>query len=143
MIRRGVELVCDAISLDRFGQLGHSVLDISPRGGLLLCAQDEIEVGELVAMRFEIPHTSIVANVEAEVTRIGQGRRTGDRGLEAGIRFTRFRKIHRQELSYYLLGWPPPVPRRKPYSPVRKIAIPTVQRPAFRCSTLTGHRAPF
>lgn len=146
MIRRGVELACDAISLDRFGQLGTSVLDISPRGGLLLCERDQVDVGELVAMRFSIPHTSITANVEAEVTRIGHGRREGDRGVEVGIRFTRFRKLHRQELSYFLLGWPPPVPRRAPYVPARKPVLvgrlPSSNRLQNR-ATLNGHAAPF
>ncbi len=139
MIRRGVQLACDAISLERYGQLGTSVLDISPRGGLLLCEQEQVQLGEVIAMRFSIPHTSITANIEAEVTRVGRGRREGDRGVEAGIRFTRFRKLHRQELSYYLLGWPPPVPRRKPSAPNRLVA-PISQR--MTSTTLVGHCAP-
>jgi len=112
-VRRAVRTSCQAVEMDAFRLFGERVLDLSPRGMLVRCDGDA-RVGDSVIVSFQTPGLDCLwLEAEAEVARIVQGYRTGDRGPSAGLTFTYFEKSARNELLSRLAGLPPPVPQRR------------------------------
>jgi hypothetical protein len=113
-LRRAVRSQCTAFSANGYRELGTRVLDLSLHGMLIAC-DDGVEVGDSIMLFFRAPGTDeLWLDAEAEVTRIVQGYRRYDPGYCVGVRFTYLERPEREQLSNRLLGYPPPVPQRRP-----------------------------
>jgi hypothetical protein len=112
-VRRAVRTRCQVVGVDEFRLLGERVVDLSPRGMLVMCHQPT-RVGTDMVVSFKLPgRDEIWLDAEAVVARIIEGQRWGDTGYCAGLDFTYFERAARQELLAQLAGYPPPVPQRR------------------------------
>jgi hypothetical protein len=120
------------VSLDRYGMISTTALDVS-RTGLLVRADGWAQPNEIVLVHLFTDVTELIATTE--VTRLVQGRRTGDRELALGLRFTRVSARRLGSLLERLRGAPPPPPRRslrRDYAAaVRAIAFTRTPAPSF------------
>jgi hypothetical protein len=113
-LRRAVRSQCTAFSVCGYRELGTQVLDLSPQGMLIAC-DDGVEIGESIMVFFKAPGADDVwLDAEAEVTRIIQGYRQYDPGYCIGVRFTYLERPERKQLADRLIGYPPPIPQRRP-----------------------------
>lgn len=112
-VRRDVRTRCQAVGLSRFRLLGEQVLDLSPRGMLVAC-DTGVELGEDVLVSFRAPgQDRLWMDAEAQIARVVNGYRPGDRGYCIGLDFTYLERVDRNELLTRLVGVPPPVPQRR------------------------------
>jgi hypothetical protein len=111
ILRRAVDLHCQAVADDGFRLIGHRMLDLSPDGALVQSVS-EVGVGETVVLAFPTPGGFSWIDAEASVARIIRGRRHGDRGPSIALRFERMDPVARAILRGSLHGLPPPVPGR-------------------------------
>lgn len=113
-VRRAARTRCQAVDSAGFALLGEQVVDLSPRGMLILCTR-RARVGDGVLVSFRAPSRAGQAELwfdaEAIVARVVAGRRRCDEGYGAGLEFTYFEKSCRHELLMRLAGFPLPVPR--------------------------------
>jgi hypothetical protein len=113
-LRRAVRSQCTAFGVSGYREIGTQVLDISPQGMLVAC-DDGVEVGDSIMLFFRAPgRDELWLDAEAEVTRIIHGYRRYDPGYCMGVRFTYLEKPEREQLSNRLVGYPPPIPQRRP-----------------------------
>ena len=113
-VRRAVRSRCTAFAVNDYREIGHQVVDVSPYGMLIVC-NDSVELGDPIMLFFRAPGTDeLWLDAEAEVTRIVHGFRQYDPGYCMGVRFTYFERPEQKELSHRLIGYPPPIPRRRP-----------------------------
>jgi len=113
-LRRAVRSQCTAFSASGYREIGTQVLDLSHQGMLIAC-NDGVEVGDPIMLFFRAPGTDdLWLDAEAEVTRIVQGFRLYDPGYCIGVRFTYLERPERKQLSNRLIGYPPPIPQRRP-----------------------------
>jgi hypothetical protein len=113
-LRRAVRSQCTAFSASGYRELGTQVLDLSPEGMLIAC-NDGVEIGDPIMLFFQAPgRDELWLDAEAEVTRIIQGYRRYDPGYCMGVRFTYLERPERTQLSNRLIGYPPPIPQRRP-----------------------------
>ena len=96
-VRRSVRSACRAMSWSRFEVVGERLRDLSPYGALLEC-EGEVVVGDQLLVSFRMPWLGDDVLVTAEVARVVAGRRTGDRGRCAGLRFVDLDPADRREL---------------------------------------------
>lgn len=112
-VRRAVRTECQAVQLQAFKLFGERVLDLSPLGMLVRC-EHVARLGDEVVVSFKAPGDDAPwLEAEAEVARLVNGFRVGDRGVCAALRFTYFEKSSRHELLARLAGFPPPIPQRR------------------------------
>jgi hypothetical protein len=113
-LRRAVRSRCTAFSVNGYREIGTLVLDLSLQGMLVAC-NDGVEVGDPIMLFFKAPGTDeFWLDAEAEVTRIVHGFRQHDPGYCMGVRFTYLERPEREQLSNRLIGYPPPIPQRRP-----------------------------
>jgi hypothetical protein len=111
-MRRAVKTPCWAVSLNRGRLLGERLLDLSPEGMFLEC-RSEVGAGDGVFIVFKAPGSGgLWLRADAEVARVIQGRRDGDRAYGAGLKITRLKNGSYFELGQRLRGLPPPLPGR-------------------------------
>lgn len=124
-LRRAVSSPCQAVTLDPFRLVGERILDLSPRGARIAC-NAPVKLGDRILLSFRAPQSGAWIDAEAEVVRIVRGRRAGDSGYGAGLRFVDLERAVRDELIVALAGLPPPLPARRPpvdyAASVRRIA---------------------
>jgi hypothetical protein len=108
-VRRSVRARCQAVELSGFRLVGERLLDLSTRGALLAC-DSGITRGDRILLSFRCPNSSEWIDTEAEVHRVIEGRRDGDLGYCAGLRFVGMEREMRHELLCGLAGTPPRVP---------------------------------
>ena len=107
-VRRHLRAQCRAMCWERFEVIGERLLDLSPHGALLEC-DAELRIGDQVLLTFRMPWGGPQVLVNAEVSRVVAGRRAGDRGRGAGLRFLDLAPEDRAELR----------PRLEPFEPTR------------------------
>jgi len=113
-LRRAVRSQCTAFSVNGYREIGTQVLDLSPQGMLIAC-DDGVEVGDPIMLFFRAPgKDDLWLDAEAEVSRIINGFRLYDPGYCMGVRFTYLERPEREQLSNRLIGYPPPIPQRRP-----------------------------
>lgn len=113
-VRRAVRSECTALGINEYREIGTEVLDLSPQGMLVACNQS-VEIGDPIMLFFRAPGVDeLWLDAEAEVTRIVHGMRRYDRGYCMGVRFTYLEGPDRKQLSNRLVGYPPPIPQRRP-----------------------------
>ncbi|MBN1653955.1 MAG: PilZ domain-containing protein [Deltaproteobacteria bacterium] len=113
MIRRAVPSECTAFGTKEYREIGTRVLDLSPQGMLIAC-NHRVKVGDSIMLFFQAPGIEqLWLDAEAEVTRVVQGFRRYDPGYCMGVRFTYLEKPDRTLLAGRLVGYPPPIPRRR------------------------------
>lgn len=126
VMRRGVQLGCEAVAEEGFRVLGERTLDVSPEGMLLETRGAYARIGEEVIVSFRPPTSRVWIDAVAKVARIVKGRRRGDRAQAIGLRFVEMDGADRAILAAKLIGHPPPVPGRQApidyASVVRRIA---------------------
>lgn len=110
-IRRAVPLRCQVVRERDFALIAESALDVSPDGMCVLTEAD-LEPGENVFVSFQATELGIWFDTEAKVARVIRGRRPGDKGRGAGLRFSTMTRVKRFILRNHLRRIPPPVPRR-------------------------------
>jgi hypothetical protein len=113
-VRRAVRTSCQVVGMQEFELFSDRVVDLSPRGMLVAC--DRLtRMGDDMLVSFRAPGRGddLWFDAEATVARIVSGQRWGDVGYCAGLDFTYFEKLARQELLARLAGYPPPIPRRR------------------------------
>jgi hypothetical protein len=112
-VRRAVRTHCQLVGVEEFRLLGERVMDLSPRGMLVACDRST-RIGADMMVSFKVPgRDELWLDAEAVVARIIEGQRFGDVGYCAGLDFTYFEKVARNELLTRLAGYPPPLPRRR------------------------------
>jgi hypothetical protein len=111
ILRRAVNLHCQAVAEDGFRLIGHRLLDLSPEGALVQSIS-EADVGESVVLAFPAPGGFSWIDAEARVARVIRGRRHGDRGPCVALRFERLDPVDSAVLRGSLHGLPPPAPGR-------------------------------
>lgn len=112
-LRRSYRTRCQAVRLDGFQQVGYRILDLSHRGALVACDRVVFPGDELV-VSFRAPgDSSVIIDAFGEIQRVIKGRRFGDPGYAAGVRFTDIDWDARAELFVQLAGMPPPIPQRQ------------------------------
>ncbi len=113
-IRRAVRSECTAFATNEYREIGTGILDLSPQGTLVACNQP-IEIGDPIMLFFRAPgDDELWLDAEAEVSRIVHGMRRYDRGCCMGLRFTYLERPDRKHLTNRLVGYPPPIPKRRP-----------------------------
>jgi hypothetical protein len=113
-IRRAIRSECTAFGTNEYREIGTGILDLSPQGTLVACDQP-VEIGDPIMLFFKAPgDDDLWLDAEAEVARIIHGMRRYDRGYCMGLRFTYLEKPDRKHLSNRLVGYPPPIPKRRP-----------------------------
>lgn len=100
-----------------FKLIADRTLDISV-DGVLLPLQEEMRRGETLLVSFPIPGMWIDAH--CSVTRLVHGRRPDDEGIACGVSFDAISPSARAALAGFLLGKPPPLPRRGPFARLRR-----------------------
>jgi hypothetical protein len=65
-----------------------------------------------VIASFRVPDSSLYIDVDAQVVRVLEGRRRGDRARALGLRFLNLSRVDRAILASRLAGLPPPPPER-------------------------------
>ncbi|MET0391370.1 MAG: hypothetical protein ABW321_35680 [Polyangiales bacterium] len=140
---------CQAVDVSEFQMFAERVVDLSPRGMLVVCTARTC-VGNPVVVSFRAPNaTSALGpdqgqgelwfDAEAVVARLVEGQHWGDSSHGAGLEFTYFEKKSRQELLSRLAGYPPPVPRR-PSTVGTMLVRPLVATPSSTSSVSLGVR---
>lgn len=113
-LRRAIRSRCTAFDVSGYREIGTQILDISPQG-VLIAGNEGVDVGDPIMLFFRAPgRDDVWFDAEAEVTRIVQGFRLYDPGYCIGIRFTYLERPEREQLSSRLMGYPPPIPQRRP-----------------------------
>lgn len=104
---------CRAVRWGRFDVVGERILDLSTRGALLAC-DAEVRPGDEVLLAFRMPWLGPYVLVLGEVARVIEGRRDGDVGYCAGVRFLDLDPIDREELRDRL-AMLEPTPAARPH----------------------------
>jgi len=94
-----------AVALDGFRLVGERFLDASAEGALVAC-DERVQLGQRLLVSFPVPGTGRFFDAEAEVMRIVEGLRPGDRGYCAGVRYVDFDRKDRLELGIDLRALP-------------------------------------
>jgi c-di-GMP-binding flagellar brake protein YcgR len=110
-IRRALPLRCQVVRERDFSIIAEAAVDVSPDGMCVLTDAD-LEAGENVFVSFQATELELWFDAEAEVARVIRGRRPGDRGRAAGLRFSTMSRVKRFILRNHLRRIPPPIPRR-------------------------------
>jgi hypothetical protein len=110
-LRRRVRLPCQVVEQESFSLLSEECVDLSLTG-MRVKALVPAPVGSKVLVSFRVPSSSLYIDVDAEVTRIMWGRRSGDRCSCLGLRFLDLSRVDRAILKSRLVGLPPPAPER-------------------------------
>lgn len=105
--------------LDGFQLIGERILDLSPRGALIHCA-DAVAPGDELIVSFRAPNRGPYIDTTARVRRVfsKHGRAV------AGTSFVDLDAEARHELLVRLAGFPPPVPT----APLRVDYAETIRR---------------
>ncbi len=120
--RRAVHLTCDVVRERDFLPVGKRILDLSPHGMQLLAdgtAGEAASVGDPLQVLFKIPFSPAYVFVEAKVTRLVHGLRTGDSGRSYGVKFEPLASDASALLKRALERFPPTLswrPRRIDYA---------------------------
>lgn len=117
--RRAVSLACDVVRERDYLPVGKKIVDLSPEGMQLLADGAGAEVGDPLQVLFKIPFTPEYVFVDAVVTRLVRGFRTGDSGPSYGVKFLPLRRDAQALLKKSLSRFPPPIrwrPRRIDYA---------------------------
>ncbi len=110
-LRRQVRMPCQVVEESQFKLLAETCLDLSTHG-MRVRALLPVPVGTRVLTSFRVPDSSLYIDIEAEVTRVVWGRRSGDESSALGLRFLGLSRVDRAILASRLQGLPPPAPKR-------------------------------
>lgn len=110
--RRGVRVPCEVV-MDGYRLLGTEAVDLSEKG-MLLRSDESVTVGQRVDVSVKLPRGISWVDVEGEVARVLENRRTEDRGRMIGIRFREVSPASRGMLRGALRRLPDTTPRRAP-----------------------------
>lgn len=110
-IRRALSIPCQVVRERDFRLVSNTTLDVSP-AGMLISTDVEVEPGEGMLVSFRATELGLWFDTEARVARVIHGRRPGDRGRGAGLRFSTLSNVKRLILRGHLRRVPPPLPRR-------------------------------
>lgn len=118
-LRRAVDLPCELISRYVDEPMLYWASDLTPHG-IWLETPAPMEIGERVVVCFKPiawwGHRELT--VFAEVARVLWSRDVGERGM--GLAFTDISNHEQRALGAWLRGRPPPLPRRRARSDVRR-----------------------
>src|SRR5690348_15508192 len=91
-MRRAVRTRCQVVGASEVRWLGDRVLDLSPRGMLVVCERST-RAGDDVLVSFRAPgREDLWFDAEAIVARVVAGQRANDTEYGAGLEFTYFQK---------------------------------------------------
>jgi len=142
-IRRAVRSDCTAFTANEYREIGTEAFDLSTQGMLVACDQP-VEIGDPIALFFKAPGVDeLWLDAEAEVTRIVRGMRRYDRGTCMGVRFTYIEKPDRKHLLNRLVGYPPPIPKRRPRVDYAETVRRIMQNRPMPPTKPQPHRLPF
>jgi hypothetical protein len=110
-VRRAISMSCQIVRERDFRLVSDRALDVSP-DGMLIVTDVELEPGENVFVSFRATELGLWFDTEACVARVVRGRRPGDAGKGAALRFSTMPRVKRFILRNHLRRVPPPVPRR-------------------------------
>lgn len=116
--RHSLSTRAQAVELGGFSLIGQRVLDASAEGCLIACDR-AVDVGTRLVVSFEVPTTGLWFDAESEIVRIVAGRRPGDRGYCAGVRFLDFARRDQLALGIDLRDYPRVTAARSPKRRVR------------------------
>ena len=117
--RRAVSLPCDVVRERDYLPVGKKIVDLSPQGMQLLAEGADAHVGDPLQVLFKIPFTPTYVFVDAVVTRLVRGHRTGDSGPSYGVKFLPLAPDADALLKRTLKRFPPAIrwrPRRIDYA---------------------------
>jgi hypothetical protein len=112
--RRAVQVRCQAVAEDGFRLLAERTLDLSTHGMLLESRGAFVRLGEEVVVSFQPPRSRLWLDAIARVARIEPGKRRSDRNVAIGLEIVEMDGVDRAILDAKLVGFPPPIPRRRP-----------------------------
>lgn len=111
-LRRAVRVRCEAVAERGFRRIGTLIHDLSEEGALVRLER-LVQIGDEVYLSFQAPKTRAWVDACARVVRLERGRREGDLGSAAGLRFESISPLDRALLAGALHALPPPLPRRR------------------------------
>jgi hypothetical protein len=111
-LRRQLRMPCQVVCEQGFTLLASECVDLSLEG-MGVRALFPASEGSPVLVSFRLPQSSLYIDVEAQIARMGWGRRREDAGAVLGLRFVSLPRVDRAILASRLRGLPPPVPRRR------------------------------
>jgi len=113
MPRRLIRQRCQVVRERDFQLIADQVVDLSPRGALVMPA-DPVITGERVILSFQLPSSLFWVDAEAVVTRVLHGRRPGEHTRGVALELDGLSGLSRFMLERALRHMPPAPPRYRP-----------------------------